>query len=230
MKTLFRPLIVLLCATVAFSSCMKDNSAENEAREREQEEAINASLSADRLKIEEYLMNNPSETDEGWQEDEMEQPLQLIGKSPKRGFWFEVLEVPTEEDDEAYEYELAPGGQGVVNPTVRVNYRVFLLDDDEEAEPVQSGENERFDFATFRSTSNLYTTAWEAAFFPKSYSINGEKIEYGGLTEKGLKKGSHIRVVAPSLWAYGTKEVEGDGGTIPANSPLVYEFEILEIE
>lgn len=224
MKTLFKPFIVLLCAAVTFSSCMKDTSAEDEARQREQEEAFEALLLNQQIKIEQYLLEHPSEAPEGWQEDDREIPLYALGKNVKRGIWFEVLAEPTEEDDEAYEYELAPGGQDVVRPTVRVNYSVYLLDDD--TEPVQSGEDEKFDFMTFGSNSSIYAPVWEYAFFPKSYVQNGEDIPYWGLTAKGLKKGSHIRVVTPSPWAFGENQVDD----IPANSPLVYEFEVLGIE
>src|SRR5690606_9389137 len=108
----------------------------------------------------------------GWQEDEREIPLPTLGRAVKTGIWFEVLAEPTEEDDEAYEYELAQGGQDVVRPTVRVNYKVFLLDDD--TEPVQSGENEKFDFMTFGSSSSIYAPVWEFSFFPKSYKQNSD--------------------------------------------------------
>lgn len=228
MKTLFRPLIVLLCAAVAFSSCMKDTSAEDEAKQREAEQAFKALLSEQKTKIDAYIAANPSEAPGGWQEDEYKINLHALGETVNRGIRFEVLAVPSEEDDEAYTYEVAPGGQTVVRPEVTVNYRVFLLNGDEEAEPVQSGENQKFDFATFGpTTSSVYTPVWEYAFFPKSYPpINGNEIPYWGLTAKGLKKGSHIRVVAPSPWGYGEKAVDN----IPANSPLVYEFEVLSIE
>lgn len=217
MKTLFKPLIVLAFAAVAFSSCMKDTSAEDEAAQREQQEAIAASLAADEIKIEAYLTAHPSE---GWQEDETEVPLTLIGKTPLRGFWFEVLESPTEEDDEAYKYEFS--GQGYKAPKVKLTYTASLLDGTE----VQSEVNGDFDFATLSNNNTIYNQTWFYSFFPKSIRQDGQDIEVGGLTAKGLKKGSKIRVVTPSLWAFGTTKV----GDIPANSPLVYEFEVLSIE
>ncbi|MBD1427603.1 FKBP-type peptidyl-prolyl cis-trans isomerase [Sphingobacterium arenae] len=221
MKALFKPLLVLAFAAVAFSSCMKDNSAEQEAEQRRQQEAIVASLAADKIKIEEYLLDNPSEAPGGWQEDDREETFSLLGKTVKTGIHFEVLAVPTEEDDEAFEYEFS-SSTGPVPPKVRVNYTVSLLDGTE----VQSGENENFDFATFQSNSNIYNGVWLISFFPKSYRVDGEDRPYYGLTAKGLKKGSHIRVVSPSSWAYGANKV----GDIPANSPLLYEFEVLNIE
>lgn len=221
MKTLFKPLIVLLCTAVAFSSCMKDDSAEREEEQRRQQEEVAASLAADKIKIEEYLLENPSETPGGWQEDDREETFSLIGKTVKTGIHFEVLAVPTEEDDEAFEYEFS-SSTGPVPPKVRVNYTASLLDGTE----VQSGENENIDFATFQSSSNIYNGVWIISFFPKSYRVNGEDRPYYGLTAKGLKKGSHIRVVTPSYWAFYNRTV----GEIPANSPLVYEFEVLGIE
>jgi len=197
---------------------MKDDSAEREAEQRQQEEAIAASLAADETKIEAYLDAHPSE---GWQEDETEYPLTLIGKTPKRGFWFEILEEPTEDDDEAYTYELSSSG-GVVWPKVKVTYTAWLLDGTE----VQSEESGDFDFATFRSNTSVYNGVWFASFFPKSIRYNSVDYDIGGLTAKGLKKGSKIRIVSPSLWAFGSVAV----GDIPANSPLVYEFEVLSIE
>ncbi len=220
MKTLFKPLIVLAFAAVAFSSCMKDNSAENEAEQRQQEEAIAASLATDKTKIETYLAANPSEAPEGWQEDKTEVTLTLIGKKPLRGFWFEVLETPTEEDDEAYKYEFS--GQGYKAPKVKLTYTASLLNGTE----VQSEVNGDFDFATLSNNNKIYNETWFYSFFPKSIRLDGRDIEVGGLTAKGLKKGSKIRVVAPSIWAFRSQAVED----IPANSPLVYEFEVLSIE
>lgn len=222
MKNLFKPFIVLLCTAVTFSSCMEDNSAENEARQRQQEEAIVASLAADETKIDTYLAENPSEAPEGWQEDDREETLPLLGKTITTGIRFEVLAEPTQEDEEAYEYEYSTA-QGLILPTVRVNYTASLLDGTE----VQSGEDERIDFSTFASTStNIYNDVWIISFFPKSFRENSQDIPYIGLTANGLKKGSKIRVVSPSLWAFGERTVDD----IPADSPLVYEFEVLEIE
>lgn len=221
MKTLFRPLIVLAVAAIAFTSCMKDTSAEDEARQREEQEAIVASLAADKTKIDAYIAAHPSEAPAGWQEDNREETFSLLGKTVKTGIHFEVLAEPTEEDDEAFEYEFSTS-TGPVPPKVRVNYTASLLDGTE----VQSGENENIDFATFQSSSNVYNGVWIISFFPKSYRVNGENVPYYGLTTKGLKKGSHIRVVSPSYWAFYNRTV----GDIPANSPLVYEFEVLSIE
>ncbi|PRD51338.1 hypothetical protein C5749_18155 [Sphingobacterium gobiense] len=200
---------------------MKDDSAEREAEQRRQQEAIVASLAADKLKIDTYLAANPSEAPGGWQADSREETFSLLGKTVKTGIHFEVVTVPSEEDDEAFEYEFS-SSTGPVPPKVRVNYTASLLDGTE----VQSGENENIDFATFQSSSNVYNGVWIISFFPKSYRVNGEDVPYYGLTAKGLKKGSHIRVIAPSYWAFYDKKV----GDIPANSPLVYEFEVLSIQ
>src|SRR5690606_13700993 len=194
MKALFKQLLVLAFAAVAFSSCMQDHSAEQEAEPRGQQEAIVASLAADKIKIEEYLLDNPSEAPGGWQEDDREETFSLLGKTVKTGIRFEVLAEPTEEDDEAFEYEFS-SSTGPVPPKVKVNYTATLLDGTE----VESGENENIDFATFQSTSNIYNGVWVIAFFPKSFRVNGQDQRYYGLTTKGLKKGSHIRVVAPSV-------------------------------
>lgn len=220
MKTLFRPLLVLAIAAVGFSSCIKDNSSKIEDQNRQREETIAASLAADKVKIEAYVAANPSEALGGWREDETEYALNLIGKKPKRGFWFEVLELPTEADDEAYTYEFE--GQGFKAPKVKLTYSVELLD----GTKVQGEENGDFDFSTLSMNSSIYNDTWFVSFFPKSIRWNSQDITTGGLTSKGLKTGSIIRVVAPSFFAFGGRTV----GDIPANSPLVYRFEVLSIQ
>jgi len=224
MKTLFKPLLVLAFAAVTFSSCMKDDDTDYDAQQRQQEEALVASLTTDKIKIDAYLLAN--EESGTWQEDQTKFPLTFI-ESPKRGIWFEILSEPTEEDDEAYEYELNSQG-GIVAPKVTVNYSVSLLD---EEEPIQSKTNASIDFATFQNSApNVFNQIWIWSFIPKTIEYNTTDREVGGLTARGLKKGSKIRVVTPSAWAFGGKAIEVESKTIPANSPLVYEFEVLSIE
>lgn len=68
---------------------------------------------------------------------------------------------------------------------------------------------------------------WVYAFFPYSIRFNGNDEIIGGLTKDGLKKGSIFRMVTPSYWAFDTRTNIKD---IPADSPLIYEFEVLAIE
>lgn len=226
MKTLFKPLLVLAVTAIAFTSCMKDDDTDYDAQQRQEEEALVASLATDKIKIDAYLLANPSEESGIWQEDETKYPLTFI-ESPKRGIWFEILSEPTEEDDEAYEYELNSQG-GIVAPKVKVNYSVSLLNG---GEPIQSKTNASIDFATFGQTSpNVFNQIWIWSFIPKTMQYNTNDVEVGGLTARGLKKGSKIRVVTPSAWAFRGQAVEVESKTIPANSPLVYEFEVLSIE
>ena len=223
MKTLFKPLLVLVLATVTLASCMKDTSAEDEARQREIEEKIFAQLEADTKAIQDFADENPSEAPGGWRKDDVDQRFPTLNKTVKRGYQFEVLADPIpEEGEEEYEYKFAQNGQGVIFPKVKVNYSVSLLNGTE----VQSGENREIDLATFHTNQEVYTDTWVYSFFPKTIRYNEEDRHIGGLTAKGLRKGSHIRVLAPSLYAFGDQKV----GEIPANSPLVYEFEVLEIE
>lgn len=223
MKTLFKPFIVLLCAAVTFSSCMKDTSAEDEARQREQEEKILAQFEADAEAIEEFisLSENPS----GWQEDDIDFSFPTIGETIKRGFWFEVLVDPIpEEGEEEYEYKLNQNNTSnlpVVLPEVKVTYSVSSL----EGEVYQSGEEKLIDLATFISNTEVFNATWYYSFIPKSIEYNEQDYEVGGLTAKGLRKGSEIRVLAPSYFAFGENKV----GDIPANSPLLYEFKVLDI-
>jgi len=223
MKTLFKPLIVLAVTAIAFSSCMKDTSAEDEAAQRELEQKILAQFEADAEEIEEFisLSENPSE----WEKDDTDFAFPTIGKTIKRGFWFEVLVDPIpEEGEEEYEYKLNQNSTSnlpVALPEVKVTYSVSSLD----GEVYQSGEEKLIDLATFVSNTEVFNATWYYSFIPKAIEYNEQDYEVGGLTTKGLRKGSKIRVLAPSYFAFG----ENTNGEIPANSPLLYEFDVLDI-
>lgn len=58
--------------------------------------------------------------------------------------------------------------------------------------------------------------AWKIAFKPKMY---------GGLLEHGLQKGAKVKMVTPSPYAYRNAM----NGLIPANSPLYFSIEVLDI-
>lgn len=67
-----------------------------------------------------------------------------------------------------------------------------------------------------------YIPAWQIAFLPKK--IGDLKIV--GLTAKGLSKGAKIRIITPSPWAYGNTTLP----KIPANSPLDFTIEVIDIK
>jgi FKBP-type peptidyl-prolyl cis-trans isomerase FkpA len=64
--------------------------------------------------------------------------------------------------------------------------------------------------------------AWTFAFAPKKI---GDK-KMGGLTDKGLQKGSKIHIMVPSL--YGYRDMAN--GKIPANSPLDFVIEVVDVQ
>ncbi len=129
----------------------------------------------------------------------------------RTSIWYEIVEAG---DPDSYVYQLDVSTGLVVSPTVSVNYTGKLL----------SGEvfdsNNSLSGAEFNLGSLV--TAWHSAFLPKM--ISGK--ETIGLTELGLKKGSVIRIVTPSYYAYQNNAY----GVIPANSPLYFEIKVLNIK
>lgn len=64
--------------------------------------------------------------------------------------------------------------------------------------------------------------AWTFAFAPNKIG----DMKMGGLTEKGLQKGAKIHIMIPSRWGYGNRS----NGKIPANSPLDFVIEVVDIK
>ena len=67
-----------------------------------------------------------------------------------------------------------------------------------------------------------YIPAWQIAFFPKKIG----DLNLGGLTVKGLSKGTKIRIITPSYWAYQNMS----NSKIPANSSLDFTIEVVDIK
>ena len=130
------------------------------------------------------------------------------------GIWYDVLK---EGDPDSYEYKLIEDDQNLDNrhieaPEVTVKYSLHLLDGTT-IEDQSTG-------VKISLGGTIY--AWQFAFLPEGIDSRGG---ISGLTENGLKKGSQIRFVTPSRWAYRNSTV----GNIPKNSPLVFEIEVLDI-
>lgn len=128
--------------------------------------------------------------------------------------WFEVLE---QGDPDSYEYKLVknpndPNREYIEAPEITINYTLRLLDNTVIEE----------DNTTLPLDGTIL--AWQYTFLPKA--IDGRGLETPGLTETGLKAGSKIRIVTPSLWAY--REFGQQG--IPPNTPLAFDIEVLEIK
>lgn len=138
--------------------------------------------------------------------------------SDTTGLWFEIIEPGIAG---SYEYKLVDTiignsqGKIVRPPLITVRYTGKLLTSNT---PFDSNTTE----AGFTSNLSQLIAAWQIAFQPKSIGA----ISIGGLTPKGLQKGSKIRFVTPSYYAYGSRAQ----GSIPANSPLYFEIEVLDIK
>lgn len=138
--------------------------------------------------------------------------------SDTTGIWFEVTEPGIAN---SYEYKIVDtvyqGYQTkmVRPPEITVRYTGKLVSNNQ----VFDSNNTE---AGFKSKLNSLISAWQIAFQPKSIG----EYKVGGLTPKGLQKGSKIRFVTPSYFAYGNQ----NQGIIPANSPLYFEIEVLDIK
>ncbi|MCA5003876.1 FKBP-type peptidyl-prolyl cis-trans isomerase [Sphingobacterium bovistauri] len=143
----------------------------------------------------------------------------MIYSGDTTGIWYEIVNPGT---PDSYEYKVVDTinyyGQAVKTlrmPTITVKYVGKLITDNS---IFDSNQTE----AGFISNLGGLISAWQIAFVPKSVGA----ISFGGLTTKGLQKGSKIRIVTPSYYAYGNRAA----GKIPANSPLFFEIEVINIK
>lgn len=217
MKNLFGLFAALAILATSITSCNKTDDFDYDEYYRQQERAIDSLLDTEKTKIEAYVQAN------------FTNPIQdtvtikysfLTKKSAKRGIWYEIISPPS---DNSYEYKAISTTQ-LSSPTFKAKYTAKLLN----GTTVQS-DTQGSQYSFSGTNTNLFNNAWYFAFFPYAVKFNNIDVKIqglGGLTKDGLKKGSKIRLITPSLWAFGANKV----GDIPANSPLVYEFEVLEIQ
>jgi len=138
------------------------------------------------------------------------------------GIWYKIIEPGLQDTtDEAnfYKYNIN-SANAIEAPRVRVNY---------EGKLVTSGVV--FDEADMEAGKYLslgrVISGWQIAFLPKRIKDRqGNMRNVGGLTTIGLQKGAKIRFVLPS--PYGYQNVAQ--GSIPANSPLDFYIEVLEVK
>ncbi len=124
------------------------------------------------------------------------------------GIWYQITQSG---EPGSYEYKIV--NNQIEAPNITVKYTGRLLDG------IKFDENLTEEGFT-RSLGGVIT-AWQIAFLPSE--IDGEEI--GGITTAGLQTGTKIRIVTPSRWGYGNSPT----GNIPANSPLDFEIEVLNI-
>lgn len=134
-----------------------------------------------------------------------------------KGIWYDLI---TEGEDASYTYQFQSNG-ALVFPTAVTKYKVTLLNGENQGTLVD--ESKEGTPATF--TIDRVIAAWQIAFFPKKMSFQGKDVNVGGLTIKGLKKGSKIKIVAPSYFGYDQTVKD----KVPANSPLYSEIEVVSI-
>lgn len=145
---------------------------------------------------------------------------QMVYSNDETGIWYELVESG---EENSYEYKT----EDVINnygqtvkaikmPTITVRYTGKLI-----------SNNTVFDSNTDKqeplvSKLNELIPAWYFSFIPQSIGAS----QFGGLTPKGLQRGSIIRIVTPSYYGYGNRNL----GIIPANSPLFFEIEVIDIK
>ncbi|TYP98453.1 hypothetical protein BC792_101107 [Sphingobacterium allocomposti] len=228
MKTLFKPLFAVIVAAIALTSCMKSDDTDYEAEALKQERALDSLFSAEKLKINDYLAS----AEGNWVKDTVTMSLPRLGKKIERGIWSEILAEPTEEDDKAYEYKVQNVGYNqhqIVPPTtVKLKYAVYSLTSQTPLKQDATGSD-----YNFSNTNTHLTVAWFIGFSPYTVKHNGENANLlllAGLTEKGLKKGSKIRIIAPSYWSVNPYTGQKNADYLPANAPVIYEFEVMNIQ
>jgi FKBP-type peptidyl-prolyl cis-trans isomerase FkpA len=221
MKNLLGLLAAVAFMATTFTSCNKSdgyNYEEQLEAIRKEEMKIDTLLIQQKIAIEKYVTDNFTNAIE----DTTKVAFQVLDKKVKRGIWYEIISPAT---DNTYEYKLNASQNGVVYPTWKLKYKVNSLTSETPIFSDQEGTNYTL---TGTTNNNIFTQAWIIALFPAKYKVNGQDINYIGLTKDGQKKGSKIRVIVPSLYAYGAQGLSAKN--IAANTPLVYEFEILEIQ
>ncbi|MDF2518325.1 MAG: hypothetical protein K0R59_3621 [Sphingobacterium sp.] len=140
----------------------------------------------------------------------------------EKGIWYEILA----EGEGNYQYRIVDTLNAKlfkVQPTVKYTGRLLngSIFDQTEADKTAN-------FEILTNTGYYYPfdssiiPAWTFAFAPKKIG----DVKLGGLTEKGLQKGSKIHIMVPSKWGYANRAM----GKIPANSPLDFVIEVVDIK
>lgn len=211
MKNITKFLMGLLCLGMIFTSCSKDDTDYNAIEEKMRLELIRQykTKKQQAQAIKDYAaanFTNPKFS------------------SDSTGIWYEVI---SEGTGDPFDYTT-----GV--PKISVKYKGELIDGTVFANKnEESPANYSNLIYTYRESSQgqYLGACWYFAFIPESVNSNGADHKVYGLLPKGLKKGSKIRLITPSVWGFDNREYKiGDGPSIPANSPLVYTIEVVTME
>lgn len=135
------------------------------------------------------------------------------------GIWYKVISegLQDKESPDFYTYNFNNDNK-IEAPRIRVNYDGKLV------ATGKSFEKNDMTAGTYMSLGQVIG-GWQVAFLPKELKDKNDKIVKTGLTELGLQKGSKIRIVMPSPYGYQNQTRSG----IPANSPLDFYIEVLEV-
>ena len=138
---------------------------------------------------------------------------------PESGIWYKVIDegLQDTEDDDYYTYNFNNANQ-IEAPRIRVNYDGKLVSTGTSFEKNNMAEG------SYLSLAGVIG-GWQVAFLPKEMVDKDNKTVKSGLTAHGLQKGSKIRVIIPSPYGYQNQTRPG----IPANSPLDFYIEVLEV-
>ncbi|WP_162304903.1 FKBP-type peptidyl-prolyl cis-trans isomerase [Sphingobacterium olei] len=212
MKNLFKLLLVAFAITTTiFTACMKDNDFDMDKLQEEQrikdsiEKArVDGIIAAQAPILAEYVSTNLPEAT-------------LIDSL---GIWYDVSEWG---EENSYTYSFGNNGY-LIAPTITVKYTGRLLNGTV-FDKTEEGKTASFSLAEV-------IPAWQLAFIPMAIKINGTEYKVGGITPNGLQKGAKIRFVTSSPLAYDATEKKDEQGqvTIPANSPLDFTIEVVDIK
>lgn len=205
MKKLARLFVVIAIGSACFLGCSKSEDFDYERALEEQR--IKDSLELERKK---KIIAEQA----GALKAFADQHMQGATLHDSTGIWLQILEPG---DNNSYTYQVSASG-GILAPRISVKYKGTLLDG-------TVFDESKDDKAVEMSLASVIE-AWQLAFLPKTFRFNGVDYTTGGLTPNGFKKGAKFRIVTPSPWAYDTATRE----KIPANSPLYFEIEVVDIK
>ena len=198
--------MAFLCLGMIFASCNKDNIDYDAIEEQQRLEMIriDSTRKAQAPLLEQYAKTN------------FQNPV----KSDSTGIWYEVLAAG---QPDSYDYKNG-------YPSISVNYTGSLTDQNKTVfSKSKDGTPANFSNLLLAIRQN-FGLCWYYAFIPQTLNQDGRDVKLGGLLPKGLQKGTKIRFVTSSIFAYDNQEYKGtENVTVPKNSPVVYTIEVTDI-
>ena len=206
MKQVNKLFFLILGVITLFTACSKNDGIDGIDEEQRRQDSIRRAelVKAQAPALKAYV-ENPSN---GWTNPVLDTTW---------GIWYEIL-APGQEDSYAYKFN---SYGDIIAPRIEVKYKGQLLNGTVFDQTDEQSTNKK----TYTIGLGQVIYAWQYAFLPKRINYNGQSYPAPGISEKGLKKGSKIRFVTPSPWGYDTQA----SNKIPANSPLVFEVEVVNI-